>query len=94
MRKIVMSAMLPAILAAAPAFAAEPIRFERDGVRYEYVVAARPDGRRVISGRNLSNGRSFRYLVAGGTVTGWSGSDKVSFAVPRPAERRTEIASN
>lgn len=82
MRKFyVLAAAFLAVPVAAEA--GEPVRFERDGYRFEYVVDQQSDGSRLITGRDLDREVEFRFHVRGRKVTGDVGDRSVSFLVPR-----------
>lgn len=73
----------------------EPLRVERDGYRFEYVVAKQSDGTRLITGRDLDHDMEFRLHVRGRKVTGDFGGRPVAFTAPRPrtGAKPTLIAS-
>jgi len=54
-------------------------RFVHDGATYAYTIKPAADGRQVIEGRALPNGRSFRLVVNGDRVSGVSGGVPVAF---------------
>ena len=87
---LVTFAVVPSVLQAA-----EPVRVERDGYSFEYIVDRKPDGRRVIIGRDLDADRTFRLLVRGRRVTGEIGDRQVDFKMPRirSSSKPTVIAS-
>lgn len=94
MRKLIVAAAV--LLGAAPAVAqdVQPTRFEHEGVHYEYVVVHRPDGARVIEGRNLSNQTKFSLLERKGVVTGTVGTSDVAYRVTAKKAAATSLASN
>lgn len=79
------SSYLAAAFVAVPAAAqaGEPVSIERDGYRFEYVVARQSDGTRLITGRDLKRDLEFRFHVRGRKVTGKVGGSSVSFTTPR-----------
>ena len=81
---------LAAAAIAAPAFAGEPIRFERDGVTYIASVSER-HGIRHIVGHELASGRPFDLAVVRGQVIGTYDGQTVTY--PVPAADVTETAS-
>ena len=87
--------LLPVALAAtaiSPAFASEPVTFERDGVSYTYTVE-QVGNRRIIEGE-ATPGEPFRLVVSGNWVTGEANGIPVSFRVKsKPAEATTDLAS-
>lgn len=80
MRKFILP--LVALALPAAAYAQEPVRFTQDGASYEYVVTDRPDGSRLIQGRNLTTSQDFLLKVRAGRVTGTVGGSSVAFEVP------------
>ncbi len=68
------------MLVAAPAMAAET--FTRDGVSYEYNVTQSGDYQ-LITGRDLSTGRTFSLKVRGTHVNGTYGDNSVAFEAPK-----------
>ena len=60
----------------------------RDGVTYNYTVKAIGENK-LISGTDLSTGKSFRLLLKGSKVTGSYGSSPVSFEI-----KPTKVAAN
>ncbi len=84
---------LALILAAAPAFAEQPVptTFTRDGVTYEYVVTEK-NGQKHIEGEVVSTGEHFSLRVVKGRVYGDFSGAAVSFAVS-DARSQPTIAS-
>lgn len=70
-------------------------RFTHDGRTYVYTTAVEK-GRKVITGRELPSGETFRLVVAGDRVSGVSGGQTVSFttAAARGAAGGVTVASN
>ena len=90
MRKSLLPLFLLAVVPAA-AQAEQPVRFEQDGSRFEYVVTDRADGSRLISGRNLTANQNFQLLVRGDRVSGTFGGSAVAFQAP--VAKQTRLAS-
>ena len=63
---------------AAPALAAEPITFERDGIRYVAEVTQRGESQ-IIRGSEVHSGRAFRLRVNKGRVSGTYNGQPVSY---------------
>jgi hypothetical protein len=93
MQKLVSILALLAAVAPAPLLAqTRTERFTRDGQTYVYTVSDAAGGRRVIEGRRLPAGSSFRLVVTGDRVDGMSGGVPVSFRVPARASVVTVAA--
>lgn len=78
------------LLAAAALFApglalaqAAEHRFTERGVTYVYTVTPGPHGRQLLTGRRLSDGSAFRFVVDGDRVDGVAGGQPVAFRTPR-----------
>lgn len=85
---------LAAIAIAAPAVAhagtASDVRsFTRDGVKYEYTSAVQGD-REIL--RGTADGVPFRFVVRGENVSGYNGSQPVSFIHRAPKAVQTVAA--
>lgn len=78
MRMLKIAITTLALGVAAPAVASEPMRFEYEGETYSYTVSNDGDAR-IIAGKALSSGQSFRLKVRNGRVTGMSRGVPVAF---------------
>lgn len=58
--------------------------FTRDGSTYRYTVTTASGGRQIIEGRRYPVGDSFRLIVRGSRVSGFSGGLPVSFNIAQP----------
>lgn len=73
----------------APAFAKDTApqrKFTRDGQTYVYTMVTKAN-RVIISGRRYPSGSTFKLIVRGNQVSGFSGSEPVSFTVPNAQAR-------
>lgn len=77
-----MFAILAAATAAAPALAADPITFERDGITYVASVYQKGDVQ-LIEGHEVQSGRAFTLRVINGRVKGDYAGQPVSYDAPK-----------
>lgn len=91
MLKSIVTAAVLLTATAAPALAAEPESFTRNGETFVYTKVSTND-QIILDGLNKTSGGSFHLVIAGGRVTGVSNGQPVSFVMPA-GKASTQIAA-